>query len=49
MPQQTTNQHHSSESENLGFGQRLVAAGQVRGRLCVGIDPHPYLLKQWGL
>lgn len=49
MPQQTTNQHDSSESENLGFGQRLVAAGQVRGRLCVGIDPHPYLLKQWGL
>lgn len=49
MPQQTTNQHHSSESESLGFGQRLVAAGQVRGRLCVGIDPHPYLLKQWGL
>ncbi|WP_313548101.1 orotidine-5'-phosphate decarboxylase [Corynebacterium sp.] len=49
MPQQTTNQHHRSESENLGFGQRLVAAGQVRGRLCVGIDPHPYLLKQWGL
>lgn len=49
MPQQTTNQTLSSESENLGFGQRLVAAGQVRGRLCVGIDPHPYLLKQWGL
>lgn len=38
MPQQTTNQTLSSESENLGFGQRLVAAGQVRGRLCVGID-----------
>lgn len=49
MPQQTTNQHLISETENLGFGQRLVAAGQVRGRLCVGIDPHPYLLKQWGL
>ena len=49
MPQQTTNQTLSSESENPGFGQRLVAAGQVRGRLCVGIDPHPYLLKQWGL
>lgn len=49
MPQQTTNQTLSSESENLGFSQRLVAAGQVRGRLCVGIDPHPYLLKQWGL
>ena len=42
MVQQTSNQP-------LGFGERLVAAGQVRGRLCVGIDPHPYLLQQWGL
>ncbi|MBM0261939.1 orotidine-5'-phosphate decarboxylase [Corynebacterium macginleyi] len=31
------------------FGQRLAAAGRERGRLCVGIDPHPYLLEQWGL
>ncbi|MER0000053.1 orotidine-5'-phosphate decarboxylase [Corynebacterium rhinophilum] len=31
------------------FGQRLVDAGRERGRLCVGIDPHPYLLEQWGL
>lgn len=31
------------------FAQRLIAAGESRGRLCVGIDPHPYLLKQWGL
>ncbi|WP_448855696.1 orotidine-5'-phosphate decarboxylase [Corynebacterium camporealensis] len=32
-----------------GFGQRLLEAGQERGRLCVGIDPHPHLLQAWGL
>lgn len=32
-----------------GFGERLEEAGQERGRLCVGIDPHPYLLEKWGL
>ena len=32
-----------------GFGELLEAAGQARGRLCVGIDPHPYLLEKWGL
>ncbi|USQ78336.1 orotidine-5'-phosphate decarboxylase [Ornithinimicrobium faecis] len=31
------------------FGARLVAAMQERGPLCVGIDPHPELLAQWGL
>lgn len=31
------------------FGPRLVAAGEQRGRLCVGIDPHPHLMAQWGL
>lgn len=31
------------------FGARLVAATAARGRLCVGIDPHPGLLSQWGL
>lgn len=31
------------------FGDRLVAAGRQRGRLCVGIDPHPHLLEAWGL
>lgn len=31
------------------FGSRLVAAGAQRGRLCVGIDPHAYLLSAWGL
>ncbi|GAA3584878.1 orotidine-5'-phosphate decarboxylase [Klugiella xanthotipulae] len=31
------------------FGSRLGAAILQRGRLCVGIDPHSYLLEQWGL
>lgn len=31
------------------FGARLHAATQERGPLCVGIDPHPELLRAWGL
>ncbi|WP_087117997.1 orotidine-5'-phosphate decarboxylase [Corynebacterium urinipleomorphum] len=31
------------------FGNRLVAAGECFGRLCVGIDPHEALLSAWGL
>ena len=31
------------------FGQRLLAAVEERGPLCVGIDPHPSLLAAWGL
>jgi orotidine-5'-phosphate decarboxylase len=31
------------------FGTRLAAAVAVRGPLCVGIDPHPGLLADWGL
>lgn len=31
------------------FGARLRAAMDLRGPLCVGIDPHPSLLAQWGL
>ena len=31
------------------FGERLAAAIDERGRLCVGIDPHPPLLAAWGL
>ncbi len=31
------------------FGARLAAALAERGPLCVGIDPHPYLLRAWGL
>ncbi|MGY4708607.1 orotidine-5'-phosphate decarboxylase [Mycolicibacterium sp. CBM1] len=31
------------------FGTRLAAAIATRGPLCVGIDPHPELLRSWGL
>lgn len=31
------------------FGARLTAAIDARGPLCVGIDPHPALLADWGL
>ena len=31
------------------FGARLFAAMDTRGPLCVGIDPHPRLLADWGL
>ena len=31
------------------FGTRLRGAMDSRGRLCVGIDPHPALLAEWGL
>ncbi|MFF0813894.1 orotidine-5'-phosphate decarboxylase [Rhodococcus sp. NPDC003318] len=31
------------------WGHRLRTAVRSRGRLCVGIDPHPPLLRAWGL
>ncbi|GAA4668819.1 orotidine-5'-phosphate decarboxylase [Frondihabitans cladoniiphilus] len=31
------------------FGSRLARAFDEFGQLCVGIDPHPYLLGDWGL
>lgn len=31
------------------FGDRLARVTAERGRLCVGIDPHPQLLRDWGL
>src|SRR5919108_2936412 len=31
------------------FGARLVDAVAAYGPLCVGIDPHPSLLAEWGL
>ncbi|WP_426592028.1 orotidine-5'-phosphate decarboxylase [Cellulomonas sp. McL0617] len=31
------------------FGERLAAAMEAHGPLCVGIDPHPSLLESWGL
>lgn len=32
-----------------GFGARLIDAVAAHGPLCVGIDPHPALLAEWGL
>lgn len=32
-----------------GFGARLASAMADRGPLCLGIDPHPELLRAWGL
>ncbi|MEO6941410.1 MAG: orotidine-5'-phosphate decarboxylase [Terrimesophilobacter sp.] len=31
------------------FGERLSVTVSARGSLCVGIDPHPFLLSSWGL
>ena len=33
----------------MTFGTRLRQSMETRGRLCVGIDPHPALLEAWGL
>jgi orotidine-5'-phosphate decarboxylase len=33
----------------MTFGKRLSDSVAARGRLCVGVDPHPALLEQWGL
>lgn len=33
----------------MTFGERLQAAFDSRGHLCVGIDPHASLLAEWGL
>lgn len=38
-----------SEYAGRGFGYRLREATRQRGALCVGIDPHPGLLRDWGL
>ncbi len=40
---------HSGTGAGPSFGSRLDAAFGASGHLCVGIDPHPYLLEQWGL
>jgi orotidine-5'-phosphate decarboxylase len=38
-----------SGARNETFGQRLAGVFETAGHLCVGIDPHPYLLQQWSL
>lgn len=35
--------------ESVSFGDRLAGAIEQYGHLCVGIDPHTYLLEQWNL
>lgn len=36
-------------NEVRSFGSRLSETIERRGHLCVGIDPHTYLLEEWGL
>jgi len=38
-----------TSSQQATFGQRLCAALERRGALCLGIDPHSQLLHEWGL
>ncbi|MDM4764030.1 orotidine-5'-phosphate decarboxylase [Galbitalea sp. SE-J8] len=33
----------------MTFGERLSAAFSAHGQLCAGIDPHAFLLEEWGL
>lgn len=37
------------QAAGVSFGGRLAAAMTDHGRLCVGLDPHPQLLADWGL
>lgn len=39
----------ASVSSPLPFGRRLRELVNLRGPLCVGVDPHPSLLQAWGL
>jgi orotidine-5'-phosphate decarboxylase len=36
-------------TSGAGFGARLTEAFDRFGQLCVGIDPHRFLLRDWGL
>jgi orotidine-5'-phosphate decarboxylase len=38
-----------SDTVPTDFGSRLAQVFAVSGRLCVGVDPHPQLLTEWGL
>ncbi|WP_218220025.1 orotidine-5'-phosphate decarboxylase [Nesterenkonia sp. Act20] len=46
MTSMAAGQHRVAE---VSFGARLGAAMQSHGRLCVGLDPHPQILSDWGL
>ncbi len=39
----------TADARVLPFGERLAAAMDAHGPLCVGIDPHASLLDAWGL
>ena len=45
----TTTPSPDATVDVTGFGDRLREALDTRGPLCVGIDPHPRLLAEWGL
>jgi orotidine-5'-phosphate decarboxylase len=40
---------HNGGGAATGFGARLGDTFASSGHLCVGIDPHPYLLERWGM
>lgn len=42
-------QHQGAGAGQAPFGARLAAAMSERGPVCVGVDPHPGLLADWGL
>ncbi|MFJ4207568.1 orotidine-5'-phosphate decarboxylase [Paenarthrobacter sp. NPDC089675] len=48
MPESGT-EYETQQPARESFGSRLAAAMDSRGPLCVGIDPHPQLLADWGL
>ncbi|TQS91761.1 orotidine-5'-phosphate decarboxylase [Arthrobacter sp. TS-15] len=48
MPESASPQQ-GQQPAGESFGSRLAAAMAARGPLCVGIDPHPQLLADWGL
>ncbi|MFJ6534739.1 orotidine-5'-phosphate decarboxylase [Paenarthrobacter sp. NPDC091711] len=48
MPESAASQQGQQPARE-SFGSRLAAAMAARGPLCVGIDPHPQLLAEWGL
>ncbi|WOH16986.1 orotidine-5'-phosphate decarboxylase [Paenarthrobacter sp. GOM3] len=48
MPESASRQQGQQPARE-SFGSRLAAAMTARGPLCVGIDPHPQLLAEWGL
>lgn len=39
----------SAEAASGTFGDRFLARSASLGRLCVGMDPHPGILEDWGL